>query len=51
MSGTVEPTDSDCEWESSEDEDDDEEMEEEKKEVNALAVSPQSGEPSFSSFS
>ena len=31
-------------------EDDDEEMEEGKKEVNALAVSPVSGLPSFVSF-
>lgn len=40
VNGVVEPTDSDCEWESSDDEDDDdedEEMEEGKKEVNALA--------------
>ncbi|XP_071479935.1 nucleosome assembly protein 1-like 1 [Diadema antillarum] len=39
VNGVVEPTDSDCEWESSEDENDeeDEEMEEGKKEVNALA--------------
>ncbi|XP_030845174.1 nucleosome assembly protein 1-like 1 isoform X3 [Strongylocentrotus purpuratus] len=40
VNGVVEPTDSDCEWESSDDEEEeeeDEDMEEGKKEVNALA--------------
>nr|XP_054761554.1 nucleosome assembly protein 1-like 1 [Lytechinus pictus] len=38
VTGTVEPTDSDCEWESSDDEEEEEEeMEGGKKEVNALA--------------
>lgn len=37
VSGAVEPTDSDCEWESSEDEDEDDEEGAEAKEVKALA--------------